>query len=153
MIKKVFILLTILFLSFIYCQAQTVGKASYYHNRLHGHRTSDGGKYHKDSLTCAHRTYPLGTYLQVRNPQNGKTVIVKVTDRGPYSRRLIIDLSYRAANEIGIIQSGYAMVEITEIPKDKINIPQQLPALQYEDTPTAVYVDPPTPSVPFSEKD
>ena len=76
MIKKVFILLTILFLSFIYCQAQTVGKASYYHNRLHGHRTSDGGKYHKDSLTCAHRTYPLGTYLQVRNPQNGETVKV-----------------------------------------------------------------------------
>jgi rare lipoprotein A len=65
-------------------------------------------------MTCAHRTYPLGTLLRVKNPQNGKYVIVKVTDRGPYSRRLMIDLSYRAAKELDIIRKGIAAVEITE---------------------------------------
>lgn len=153
MIKKGLIVFTYLFFSFIYCQAQTVGKATYYHNHLHGHRTSDGGKYHKDSLTCAHRTYPFGTYLQVKNPVNGKTVIVKVTDRGPFSRRLIIDLSYRAAQEIGIVSNGYALVEVTEIPKDKLNVPAQIEPLKFEKTPAAVFVDSPKPPLPVTQKD
>ncbi|MEZ5006061.1 MAG: septal ring lytic transglycosylase RlpA family protein [Bacteroides graminisolvens] len=68
--------------------------ATYYHKRFHGSRTSDGGVYHKDSMTCAHRTYPLGTLLHVKNPETKKEVVVKVTDRGPYSKRLMIDLSY-----------------------------------------------------------
>ena len=61
--------------------AQQHGKASYYSNRLHGRRTSDGSRYHKDSLTCAHRTLPFGTLLKVTNKNNGKEVVVKVTDR------------------------------------------------------------------------
>jgi len=114
------------------------GKASYYSNKLQGHHTSDGGKYHRDSLTCAHLTYPFGTILKVRNPNNDKEVIVKVTDRGPHSRRLIIDLSYSAAQELDIIRAGVATVEITvldampskyltllpiPIPRPAINIP------------------------------
>ena len=92
---------------------QDVGNATFYHNRFHGRRTSDGSKYHKDSMTCAHKTYPFGTLLKVRNPQNQKEVIVKVTDRGPFSKRLAIDLSYRAADKIGIIRRGMAPVEIS----------------------------------------
>lgn len=65
---------------------------------------------HHDSLTCAHRTYPFGTMLKVTNPANGKSVIVRVTDRGPYVKGRIIDLSARAAREIGIIAQGIAPV-------------------------------------------
>lgn len=121
-LKKAYLILTYLIFCITCLHAQKVGNATFYNNRLHGHRTSDGGRYHRDSLTCAHRSFPLGTMLQVKNPQNGKTVIVKVTDRGPYSRRLMIDLSYRAAKELDIVGAGYAIVEVTEVPKD-IKIP------------------------------
>lgn len=93
--------------------AQQVGKASYYSSKLTGRHTSDGGKYHPDSMTCAHRTFPLGTYLKVRNPKNNAEVIVKVTDRGPHQNRLMIDLSYLAASTLDIIRTGIATVEIT----------------------------------------
>lgn len=95
--------------------AQTRGKASYYSSRLHGRRTSDGNRYHRDSLTCAHKTYPFGTYIRVRNLANDKEVIVKVTDRGPHVRGRIIDLSYAAAKEIGLIAQGVGSVEITKL--------------------------------------
>lgn len=92
--------------------AQQRGKASYYSKKATGARTSDGSRLHHDSLTCAHRTYPMGTYLEVTNLSNGKKVIVKVNDRGPFRKGRIIDLSYRAAREIGMLQQGIAMVEV-----------------------------------------
>lgn len=88
------------------------GKASYYHDMFHGRRTASGTPYHKDSMTCAHLRYPFGTMLKVRNLSNGKEVIVKVTDRGPYSRH-ILDLSKAAARQLDIIRHGHAEVEIT----------------------------------------
>lgn len=98
---------------------------------------SDGTKYHKDSLTCAHRRYPLGTYLKVTNIKNGKSTVVKVTDR--CGRRRIIDLSYAAAKEIGIITAGVAMVRVEKYVKEK-GVPYkneekvELPELDYEVT-------------------
>lgn len=92
---------------------QEVGNATFYHHKFQGNRTSDGGTYHKDSMTCAHKTYPLGALLLVKNPRNGKEVIVKVTDRGPFSRRFMIDLSYRAAEALEIIRHGICPVEVT----------------------------------------
>ena len=89
------------------------GKASYYANRLHGRTMSNGEKYHKDSMTCAHLKYPLGTMLRVRNPLNGKEVIVKVTDRGPYVKKYIIDLSRAAAKELDMLRAGFMQVEIS----------------------------------------
>lgn len=86
------------------------GKASYYAKKLSGRKTASGETLHHDSLTCAHRTYPFGTLLKVTNPANGKQVIVRVTDRGPYVKGRIIDLSVRAAQEIGIITQGIAPV-------------------------------------------
>ena len=89
------------------------GNASYYADKFHGRRTASGEIYDKDSMTCAHLKYPFGTMLKVRNPLNDRSVIVRVTDRGPYSKNRILDLSRAAARELDILQAGFAMVEIT----------------------------------------
>ena len=92
---------------------------------------SDGTKYHRDSLTCAHKKYPLGTMLKVTNIKNGKSVVVKVTDR--CGTRRIIDLSYAAAKQLDMISSGLAMVRVEKYiqplgvpfkPDDEIDIPE-----------------------------
>lgn len=117
--------------------AQEHGTASYYSNRMHGRRMSDGTRYHKDSLTCAHKRYALGTKLKVTNPRNGKSVVVKVTDR--CGGRRIIDLSYAAAKELGIIALGIATVRVeryienTGIPF-KPDAEDDIPEIDYEVT-------------------
>jgi rare lipoprotein A len=111
---KILLLLFVFIISSL-ASAQVIGNATYYSKKLKGHHTSDGGKYHPDSLTCAHLTYPFGTILKVKNPKNDKEVIVKVTDRGPHQRRLLIDLSYSAAKQIDIITAGIAKVEIIKL--------------------------------------
>ncbi len=115
-LKQTILLLATLF-SFIITPAlaQNHGDATYYGNRFHGRRTSDGSRYHKDSLTCAHRTLPFGTLLKVRNVKNGREVVVKVTDRGPFRKGGIVDLSMAAAKEIGMVAQGVARVEVTEV--------------------------------------
>jgi len=108
------------------------GKASFYARKFFGRKTASGERLHKDSLTCAHRTYPFGTMLKVYNPANGRSVIVRVTDRGPYVRGRIIDLSWRAAKELDIISKGVAMVTVQKVsniivpylPSDEIDIPE-----------------------------
>ncbi len=96
------------------------GNASYYHDRFHGRTMANGERYNKDSMTCAHLRYPLGTWLRVRNLSNGKEVVVRVTDRGPYTRKFVIDLSRAAARELDIIQYGFRQVEITPFVPGKI---------------------------------
>ena len=91
--------------------AQTKGRASYYSDKLHDNFMSNWERYNKDSMTCAHLKYPLGTLLKVRNLSNGREVIVKVTDRGPHTRRFVIDLSKAAAKKLDIIRSGHSLVE------------------------------------------
>lgn len=91
------------------------GKASFYSKRATGARTSSGERLHHDSLTCAHRTYPFGTMLKVTNMANDRSVIVRVTDRGPFVRGRIIDLSWRAAKEIGMLSQGIALVMVEAI--------------------------------------
>ncbi len=88
---------------------------------------SNGVPYHRDSLTCAHRTLPFGTMLEVKNPKNNRTVVVKVTDRGPHIRSRIIDLSYAAAKELGIVGQGTAQVEIKEWVFNPFYIPILVP--------------------------
>jgi len=95
--------------------AQEKGSATYYSPKLQGRHTTDGSKYHPDSLTCAHKSYPLGTMLVVRNPKNNQSVVVKVTDRGPFHKKLMIDLSYSAAKTLDIIRQGVATVEVSEL--------------------------------------
>ena len=88
-----------------------LGIASYYAKQVKS-RMANGMRYHKDSMICAHRTHPFGTRLKVTNLRNNKTVIVKVTDRGPFSRGRIIDLSYGAAEKLGFISSGLTKVSV-----------------------------------------
>ena len=110
---KTFIVGIFLFTFICSTFAVKYGNASYYSSKLKGRHTTDGGIYHPDSMTCAHRSYPFGTILKVRNPKNDREVIVTVTDRGPYQRRLMIDLSYGAAETLDIVRAGIAKVEIT----------------------------------------
>jgi rare lipoprotein A len=100
------------FLAFSFSQSQK-GIASYYGKRATGRLTSSGERLHHDSLTCAHRTHPFGTLLKVFNPHNGQQVVVKVNDRGPFGRGRIIDLSWSAARQLGILRRGIANVEVT----------------------------------------
>lgn len=86
------------------------GIASFYNNRLHNHKTSNGERYNMHSMTAAHPTLPFNTRLRVKNLKNGRTVIVRINDRGPFYRTRIIDLSYAAARRLGITSSS--MVEI-----------------------------------------
>mgnify|MGYP002524305348 FL=1 len=110
------IALAVILLTFITnANAQERGKATYYSHRLHGLKMSDGSRYHRDSMTCAHKTYPLGTTLKVRNLKNDKEVYVKVTDRGPFGHRRIIDLSYAAAKELDIVRMGVASVQVEKV--------------------------------------
>lgn len=88
------------------------GKASYYD--AHNRRTASGERFHRDSFTCAHRTFPFGTRLKVRDTRTGREVIVRVTDRGPFGNKYILDISIAAARQLGIIRRGYADVEISE---------------------------------------
>ncbi len=113
MVKHTIITLILIFIS---CGlfAQDYGNATYYSSKLAGRKTTDGSRYNPDSMTCAHKTYPLGTYLLVINPANNQRVIVKVTDRGPFNRHLMIDLSYAAAKKLDIVRKGIAPVLVIE---------------------------------------
>lgn len=116
------------------------GKASYYSKRSTGARTASGERLHHDSLTCAHRTYPFGTMLRVRNMANGREVVVRVTDRGPFIRGRIIDLSYAAARDLGMLAQGIAVVEVrradgfTAPYKDEEEVERGLPAIDFDVT-------------------
>lgn len=95
------------------------GIASWYGKKFHGHRTSSGETYDMYTMTAAHKTLPLPTYVRVKNLKNGRTAIVKVNDRGPFHANRIIDLSYAAAHKLGYTGTGTAMVEIVAIdPQD-----------------------------------
>ena len=88
------------------------GVASWYGRKFQGHRTASGERFDRRRLTAAHRSLPLGTRARVTNLENGRSVEVTVTDRGPYVRGRIIDLSERAAQLIGIKEDGLARVAI-----------------------------------------
>ena len=98
------------------------GKATYYHSKFVGRKTTSGQVYRHEKLTAAHRTSPFGTEVTVTNPRNGKSVTVVINDRGPFNKHLMIDLSQSAAREIGIMGAGIAAVEMTyELPgKEKL---------------------------------
>ena len=81
---------------------------------------ANGMRYHKDSMICAHRTHPFGTLLKVTNLKNNKVVVVKVTDRGPFGRGRIIDLSWGAAEKLGFIAAGLTKVKV-EVYDGKVN--------------------------------
>jgi rare lipoprotein A len=89
--------------------------ASWYGKEFHGRKTASGETYNMYALTAAHKTLPLGTYVRVYNLNNGKTVYVRINDRGPFVRGRVIDLSYEAAQRIGLVGPGTAPAEIVAL--------------------------------------
>ncbi len=92
--------------------SQLQGIASYYADEFHGRTTASGEKYDMHALTAAHRTLPFGSRVRVTNRENGKSVVVRINDRGPFKGDRIIDLSLAAAKAIGMIPRGTASVTI-----------------------------------------
>ncbi len=88
------------------------GSASWYGVDFHGRRAADGSRYNMYELTAAHRTMEFGTRLLVTNLENGRTVKVTITDRGPFIEGRIIDLSFAAAQQIGMLDTGVARVRL-----------------------------------------
>ncbi len=91
------------------------GIASYYHDALHGRPTASGKRYNKNALSGAHRKWPLGTQVRVTNLKNGRSVELKINDRGPYRKGRIIDLSGRAAKQLQCIKEGTVKVRLEVI--------------------------------------
>jgi rare lipoprotein A len=91
------------------------GEASWYGSKFHGHLTSNGETYDMYSMSAAHKTLPIPSYVKVTNLDNNKTAIVRVNDRGPFHEGRIIDLSYAAATKLDVIKTGTANVKIEHI--------------------------------------
>jgi rare lipoprotein A len=94
-----------------------VGMASWYGGQFHGRRAADGSRFNMNAMTAAHKTLPFGTVLKVVNQRTKKSCYVRITDRGPYARGRIIDLSRGAAKAIGMLGSGVARVSLEIVHK------------------------------------
>ncbi len=93
-----------------------VGVASYYSRAHHGRPTASGARFDQRALTAAHRSLPFGTRVRVTNLGNGRSVVVTVTDRGPFVRGRILDVSYGAARDLDFVRAGTARVRIEVLP-------------------------------------
>jgi rare lipoprotein A len=95
--------------------ADSVGTASYYGKGFDGRRAANGEVFNMHAMTAAHRSLPFGTKLQVTNMKNGRSVVVRIQDRGPYVRGRVLDLSYGAARALDMIRSGTTRVKMVAI--------------------------------------
>jgi len=114
------------------------GTASWYGKRYHGQKTSNGEIYDMFAMTAAHPTLALPSYVRVSNPRNGRAVVVRINDRGPFHAGRIIDLSYVAAYKLGLIDGGSGLVEVEAI------LPGSAPAQIAPVAPAAPAAPPPT---------
>jgi rare lipoprotein A len=103
--------------------ARQGGRASWYGRKFHGSRTASGEVYDMYAMTAAHPTLPIPSYARVRNVENGRSVVVRVNDRGPFLRDRVIDLSYTAALKLGYVQQGSARVEVEPIVFSGVSAP------------------------------
>lgn len=88
------------------------GSASYYHDTLEGRATASGEPYRGAALTAAHRSLPFGSKVRVTNPANGRSVVVRINDRGPFAAGRVIDLSRSAARQVGLLERGHGRVRL-----------------------------------------
>lgn len=120
------------------------GRASWYGSYFQGRRTSSGERYNRFAYTCAHKTLPFGTRLRVTNVKNGKSVVVRVSDRGPFRHQRILDLSEIAARPLGVVDCGAATI-VAEVvaattPLGPATTPENLAALYAADpSPSAAF--------------
>lgn len=91
------------------------GSASYYAAKFHGRRTASGETFDNRAMTAAHRTLPFGSLVRVTNPRTGASVVVRINDRGPFTKGRLIDVSRAAAEQLGLIAPGHATVELALI--------------------------------------
>ena len=103
------------------------GLASWYGRRFHGKRTASGEIYDMYAMTAAHPTLPIPSYARVRNPANGREVVVRINDRGPFHSKRIIDLSYAAALKLDLLR-GVGLVELQRIPFPDLRSARDTPA-------------------------
>lgn len=117
------------------------GRASWYGREHQGMRTSSGERFDRNKYTCAHKTLPFGTRLRVSNPETGKSVVVRVTDRGPFRHQRILDLAEVAARPLGIVTHGavsvVAQVVDPTTPLGPTDAPENLALLAADSTITA----------------
>ena len=90
---------------------------TYYGKSSNGRKTASGERHYSHEYVCAHLTLPFGTRIHLRNPKNGKEIVVKVNDRGPHSKKYKLDLSYGAAQALGFIRAGVCQLEMTVLDK------------------------------------
>lgn len=114
------------------------GIASWYGNKFHGQRTSSGETYDMYAMTAAHRSLPLPCYARVTNLQNGRSVVVRINDRGPFHENRLIDLSYAAAIKLDISSHGTGMVEVRVVNAREPAPPPQ--AIAHSGEPPRLYV-------------
>ncbi len=105
-----------------------IGRASWYGGKFQGRRTANGELYDMNSLTAAHRTLPMGSWVRVTNLHNKKSVVVKINDRGPVPETRVLDLSYAAARALGFNQNGTASVRVELIDHATTEVISQLQA-------------------------
>jgi len=103
------------------------GRASWYGREHQGQRTSSGERFDRNKFTCAHKTLPFGTKLRVTNPETAKSVVVRVSDRGPFRHQRILDLSEIAARPLGIVEHGAVSVLAEIVPEDTPLGPTEAP--------------------------
>jgi rare lipoprotein A len=99
-----------------------VGKASWYGKRFHGRKTASGETYDMFQFTAAHQALPLGSVVRVTNLRNGRWVVVRINDRGPVPESRIIDLSYGAAQVLGLRDDGVDRVCLDVVPQDEVGV-------------------------------
>ncbi|WP_027014165.1 septal ring lytic transglycosylase RlpA family protein [Comamonas composti] len=105
------------------------GMASWYGPGFHGRRTASGERFDKQDLTAAHRSFAFGSRVCVRSLSTGKTVVVRINDRGPYAAGRVIDLSQGAAQELGMVGLGIKSVELWQLEEDEEDCPQPAAAV------------------------
>jgi rare lipoprotein A len=98
-----------------FATAADTGTASYYGKGFHGRRAANGEIFDMNAMTAAHRSLPFGTRLQVTNMKNGRSVVVRIQDRGPYIKGRVLDLSYGAARALDMVESGIVKVSYAEV--------------------------------------
>lgn len=91
------------------------GQASYYGARHHGNKTASGERFDQNALTAAHRSLPFGSRVQVTNLRNDKRVVVRINDRGPFTKKRIIDLSHKAAEQLDMLRDGVVPVRVEQL--------------------------------------
>ena len=117
--KKFICMLALFVMAGMNVNAQRVvdGQATYYGSRSHGRKTASGETFNKNEMVCAHRTLPFGTRVRVTNKKNGRSVVVRVIDRGPFGKGKVIDLSPAAARQLDMIKAGVVPVHLEVVGK------------------------------------